>query len=381
MATEAARLARCPHCRHVLEIPGPYEGTRVLCGVCEGKFLIPATNVSEGTILDWIGGADKDETRAEAPPVEVPDALMGEQPRADDQEEADLATHEEGFRLVRLSSRGALFEFPARKLFDKHFRAAIPRSCMRCGTTAHLQPRMIIFGHEMMDSSTIELEYISTRPEISEHDLRTLSEDKILERLPKVQRISPPGDLPMPYWICDMCSPSSLLSARGEFRDDKEGGTCWLQIRRLWRAEEFLVNAGGKDTRAHKQLSEALEQNPERPWDMLAGVVQQRLQQWYRPQRGETFVTYVPDATRARTESGMSGIVISSRRLIYHSSMRHRESEKGEPLELEFGLRGTEGTLRIKGPNWEIKKIAIEKVGLGRLRKGLAQEGFATTWH
>jgi hypothetical protein len=233
----------------------------------------------------------------------------------------------------------------------------------------------------MMDSSSIELEYITARAELSDHDARTMPIDQILERLPKVQRVSPPGDLPMPYWICDMCSPTNMIFARGDFADDEHGGSCRLQIRRLWRAEEFLVNAGGEETGAHEQLVEALEKNPERPWDALAGVVQQRLQQWYRPHRGENFLTYVPDATRARTEDGMSGIVVSSRRLIYHSSMRHRESDKGEPLELEFGLRGREGTLRIKGPNWEIKKIAVDKIGLERLRKALAKEGFVTTWH
>ncbi|MBS3821000.1 MAG: hypothetical protein GVY16_07205 [Planctomycetes bacterium] len=381
MATEAARLARCPGCRNVLEIPGAYHGTRVLCGICEAKFEIPPSNITGSEVLDWIGEPDKDETRADTPAVEVPEELMGDGEAGSAESEEDLATHEEGFRLIRISSRGALFEFPAEKLFDKQFRGAIPRRCLRCGTKAHIQPRIIIFGHEMMDSSAIELEYITARAEHSDHDARSLPIDQMLERLPKVQRISPPGDLPMPYWICDMCSPTNMVFARGDFADDEQGGTCRLQIRRLWRAEEFLVNAGGENTGAHEQLLEALEKNPERPWDTLAGVVQQRLQQWYRPHRGETFVTYVPDATRARTEDGMSGIVVSSRRLICHSSMRHRESDKGEPLELEFGLRGREGTLRVKSPNWEIKKIAVDKVGLERLRRGLAKEGFTTTWH
>jgi hypothetical protein len=381
MAIEAARLARCPACRRVLEIPPEYHGTKVLCAPCETKFVIPSSHVTEVEVLDWIGGLDKDETAADAPKVDVPEELMGDRESDLGDGGEDFGTHEEGFRLVRISSRGALFEFPAEKLYDKTFRGAMPRRCLRCGTKIHVQPRMIIFGHEMMDSSAAEMDYTPARLELNEHDARTMPIEQVLERLPKIQRIAEPGDLPMPYWICDMCSPSNMLFARGDFSGDGKGGACRLQIRRLWRAEEFLINAGGEGAGAHKRLSEELEKSPERPWDMLAGVVQQRLQQWYRPHRGETFVTYVPDATRARTEDGMSGIVVSSRRLIYHSSMRHRESDKGEPLELEFGLRGKEGTLRIKGPNWEIKKIAVTKLGLERLRKALNQGEFNTVWH
>jgi hypothetical protein len=381
MTTEAARLVRCPTCQEVLDVPGAYHGTRVMCGRCETKFLIPPSNVTDVEILDWIGKPDKDETQADAPAVEVPEELIGnaeipEEPKA----KRDLTIDEAGFQLVRISSRGVLFEFPAQKLFDKHFRAAMPRCCMRCGTKSHVQPRIIIFSHEMMDSSTIELDYVTDRVEVSDHDARNMPIEQILEHLPKVQRLDSPGDLPMPYWMCDMCSPSNMIFARGEFGRDGEGGTCRLQIRRLWRAEEFLVNAGGESSGAHQYIQEELEKNPERPWDTLAGVVQQRLQQWYRPHRGEVFVTYVPDATRARTENGMSGIVVSSRRLIYHTSMRHRELNKGEPLELEFGLRGQEGTLRLKGPKWEVSKIAVTKLGLERLRKGLNKEGFAVTW-
>lgn len=380
MSTDAARLVRCPACRNVLEIPTGYHGTRVMCSGCDTKFLIPPGDLTEAEIADWLGEPDKDETHANEVAVDVPAELLGENEMAPEITQQDLTIDATGFRLVRLSSRGAIFEFPASKLYDKAFRGAMPRCCMRCGTKTHIQPHLIVFSHEMRDTCQLEIDFVSDRVEISEHDIRDMPMDNILERLPKIQRIDPPGDLPMPYWMCDMCSPSNMVFARGDFTHEEDGGTCRLQVRRLWRAEEFLVNAGGKESGAHAYLIDELEKNPEKPWDTLAGVVQQRLQQWYRPHRGEMFRTYVPDATRTRTENGMSGILISNRRLIYHTSMRHREATKGEPLELDFALRGQDGTVHIKHPKWEVKKAPVTKLGLQRLRRGLSDEGFDVIW-
>jgi hypothetical protein len=171
-----------------------------------------------------------------------------------------------------------------------------------------------------------------------------------------------------------MCSPANMIFAQGS--EDR----CRIQIARLWRAEEFLVNVRGEGTPAFEELQRRLEENPQTPWDTLPGVVQQRIRQWFKPIKKEKYIAYIPDRTRSRTEDGMVGVVVSTRRLIYNSSMRHYENEKGSPLELDFAMESGRLGLHIKGAGWEIKNMIVDKPDLENLRRSLTGEKFPAVW-
>ena len=176
-----------------------------------------------------------------------------------------------------------------------------------------------------------------------------------------------------------MCSPAGLVYARGEVHKEKPSlGT--FRINRYWRAEEFLRQIGAEGSPAHKAVLDVISQHEETPWDQLAGVVQHRIQQWYRPQKGDRFVTYVPLLTRARAERGMDGLLLSNRRLIYNCDRRHKECNKGERLELDFTMQDEKLTLHIVGPNWELQNLPVDRAGLNTLRRALAQEQFPVSW-
>lgn len=381
----ADRRVRCPQCAVILRVPGGFTGTKVLCTACSSRFYIPA--LSDAVILDWIGVPNKDDSWSDQPVdtslTESPTAAVpGPQDVVEQASTSNLPLTAAGLLLVRIDRRGALFEFPAELLQDKHFRGAMPRRCIRCGTKSHIQPHVVIFGHAMADCSSLENEFLERRPDISDNDARNLPTEQLLDRLPGVMKVPAPVAVPMPFWVCDMCSPSNMVFAQSEVHHDHgERVLCHLQVRRLWRAEEFAVAAGAAGSAGFDSLHRAVEESQEKPWDTLAGVVQQRLQQWYHPHKGERFVAYIPDRTRARTEDGMVGLVVSNRRLIYHHQMRHRESEKGEPLELQFAMDAGKGNLHIKSPNWEIRNISVDKPGLEWLRRSLTAERFHAAWH
>jgi len=383
----AARRVRCPECSVILDLPEEFQETKVRCSVCQAEFRIPG--VSDADILDWIGSEAHDDTvhgdsaLSDAEKTEtVPEgtAAVVASPSAADFPKG-FSAGAEGVFLIRVDSRGALFEFPAAMLNDKAFRSALPRRCLRCGATAYLSPRLVIFGPSMKDCTTAEAEFLDQSMQLNEKELRNLSPEEVLNRLPTLSRLPHPLELPMPYWICDLCSPSKMIYAQNELHSDTDERYCRLQLQRLWRAEEFLLATSGKDTEAHRELIDALEAHPETPWDTLAGVVQQRLRQWYAPNRGERFIAYTPDRSHTRTEDGMAGVVVSTRRLIYHTSLRHRESEKGESLELNFAMDANRRTLRIQSPNWEVKNMIVDKAGLACLRRALIQQKFNAVWH
>ena len=337
--------------------------------------------------MDVIGrGRRGDSVVANALDAEEPQPVSLEEEVAVVASEVVLDTTEgfstgiDGFYLIRIDQRGAMFEFPASLLVGETIRGAMPRRCLRCGETHHIHSHMVIFAHHMTESSSIEAQYAPGQKSLSEKDILKKSTADILQLLPEIRKIPSPGNLPMPYWICDMCSPSNMVYAQNMIGSNGEG-TCRLQIQRIWRAEEFFIAAGGQDSNAHKEIIEAFEGNAEKPWDTLPGAIQQRLQQWYKPHKGERFVAYIPDRMRVRTQDGMGGVVLTNRRLIYNCAQRYHEVERGEQLDMDFARSEEKMTLHIKTPSWEVTKMIVDKHGLERLRRSMWQEKFPAVWH
>lgn len=368
----------------VLGIPEQYEGTRCLCTNCHTKFSIPA--FSEADIMDVIGRGKRGDSA-------IANALDAEEPQAISQEEVSVTAAEismdttegfsagaEGFCLIRIDHNGALFEFRASLLLDETFRGCLPRRCVRCGQTRHIHPHLTIFAHHMTESSSLESQYISGWKGLAEKDIHGKSITDILRQLPEIRKIPAPGNLPMPYWVCDMCNPSNMIYAQNKITGDGQG-VCRLQIQRIWRAEEFLVAAGGKNSDAHREILRVLAGNAEQPWDTLSGAVQQRLQQWYRPHKGERFIAYIPDRMRVRTQDGMGGLVLSNRRLIHNCPPKYHEAERGERLDMDFARSEGKMTLHIRTPSWEVRKMVVDKRGLERLRRAMWKEKFPAVWH
>lgn len=380
----AARRVRCPECTVILDIPADYPGRRIRCSVCKADFLLPG--VSDDDILDWIATEEEPEDTAHGAAAMAPAPGDTHSPPVDseDEEQEDAfsgySAGAEGLVLLRVDSHGALFEFPAGLLEPLAFRAALPRKCLRCGTRRFLTPHMVIFGPMLKDCTTLEAEFLTRSIRLEEQEIRDLSTEEVLRRLPGPENLPAPANLPMIYWVCDLCSPAKLIYAQNRLNPDTHEGRCCLQIHRLSRAEEFLRAVGGEGSEAHRELLAVMEKHPETPWDNLPGMVQQRIQHWFAPHRGERFVAYCPDRSRTRKEDGMAGVLVSTRRLIYHTALRHHESEKGESLELSFAMDNGRQTLRIQAPLWEVKNMVVDKEGLRALRQALTEQRFPAQW-
>jgi hypothetical protein len=379
----AARRVRCPECTVILDIPEGFRGTKVRCSVCKTDFRIPG--VSDADILNWIVAEEKEDTAHGAASLRKRE----EQPVAASEENGEVKAAEvfqgypagaEGVFLVRIDAHGALFKFPAGMLESPNFRAALPRKCLRCGATKHIVPRLVIFGPMLKDCTTLEAKFLDRSTKLREQEIHSLSTRDVLERLPGPE-LPFPANLPMVYWICDMCNPSKMIYAQNRIDAQTQKGRCWLQICRLWRAEEFLRAVNGENTEAHRELIAAMEKHPETPWDALPGAMQQRLRHWFAPHRGEKFIAFCPDRSHTRIEDGIAGVLVSTRRLMYHTPLQNYESEKGEPLELNFTVDAGRQLLRIQAPNWEIKDMIVDKTGLRSLRMALAEQKFTAQWH
>jgi hypothetical protein len=288
--------------------------------------------------------------------------------------------HDAGLRLVKFSSREALLEFPAGRLEDPHFRCAMPRMCLRCGQRNHLRAHVIIFTPELRDSFSLEEEHAAGGLVLSDKEVRGLTSEQILARLPKVPNVPPPGDLPMPYWVCDMCTAVGLVSGQINVNPETHKGICQLRIHSLRAAEQFMAAAGAGETPDHDALQHKLDAQDENPWDDLPETIQHRIKQWYQPRQEERFVAYVPDRDRSRTEDGMAGILLTTDRMIYHQSYRHDEMSIHQPAELVLSMAGPKGDLRVRTPEWEVKRMRLDRDGIKILRRGLFKASANAHW-
>ena len=368
----------CPVCGTVLAVPPGYSNCFVRCGQCHHRFRLPRRiAATEDAIANWLmEGQYRDE-----------EDLAASEKRADTPDEgipggtAILPSVGHSLRLVKVDRQGVLFQFPASRLLEPAFRCAMPRRCLRCGARAHLHVHVIIYTPRLADSISLEAEHSAGELKLSEAEASKLSPEELLQHLPRVPNVPHPGDLPMPYWLCDMCTGAGMISGQININSATGEGFCRLLFRNLRRAEEFLINAGERNSSSHAELRQNIIATAENPWDTLPLVVQHRLQQWFHPNANERFVAYIPDRDRARTEDGMAGIAVSNRRLIYHTQMRHREAGITEAIELQMVTEAGKGILQIKTPKWQAKRITLDRVGIDRLRRALAATKFQAVWH
>ncbi len=376
------RLVQCPSCGRILAAPPGCANCVVRCGVCHTRFRLPRrvamTDEAIASMLQEEHLRDLYEDLHAPPTGEA--KLTGAEEVISGQT-AVLPALAEGLRLVRMDRKGATFLFPASRLLEPAFRAAMPRRCLGCSSRMHLRAHVVIFAPELIDSRSLEAEHSAGALVLSEEEIRDLGNDELLNRLPKVPNVPHPGDLPMPYFLCDMCTGTGEIGGQINIHSVTGQGTCRLQIRNLRRAEEFLIQAGGEGTPCHESLRRRIEKTAEHPWDLIPDVVRHRIEQWFRPLPAERFLAYVADRDHARTEDGMFGIVVSNGRMIYHANRRHHEAGLIDPVEVQVAQGSGKESLRLKAPLWEVKHMAVDGEGKSLLRRALTLARFQVTWH
>lgn len=376
---------QCPHCSVELHVPFGLSAAKVRCSLCRQGFVIGAHGASEDQVASWLtnegagGGRAKPRPAvAAAPSAVVP---LSNVPKAR-QRPLPMPHNNRDIRVVTLETHGVLLEFPARMLESPDFRCSMPRRCVQCGMRTHLRAHVIIFADQLADSIIKEREHASGPLQLNNSEIQTLTGRQVLDRLQPVPNVPPPADLPMPYWICDMCSGSGMISGQIQVNPQTHSGFCRLRIGSVFRAMEFMRNCGAEGTADFQRLRELVDKTGEKPWDMLPEEVQHRLQQWFQPEPSEQFLAYVPDRDHMRTEDGMAGLLVSTKRLIFHTPMRHRESPVSEPVELEHSLALLERkeAVNVRTPAWSLKHLAVDRDGLTHLRRALTVGGYKAVW-
>jgi len=151
-----------------------------------------------------------------------------------------------------------------------------------------------------------------------------------------------------------------------------EREVCRLTITSLAVAVDFFRDNGGRNDPDYHRLIEERDQRPD-SWRSLDARVRQRVSQWFGPREDERFVGFYGDADLPGHDLGGSGLVLTSRRLVFHKYAACRDYPLDHPGRVEIIPRGVQAAVHIydKGDRPSILKLepAVAEDLAGQLRR------------
>lgn len=252
-----------------------------------------------------------------------------------------------------VSQQGVVFAFDGMWLEHQGFRLSMPMECLFSGnsTRNELIARPLIFEDQCkaLGKSRNEIEVRHEHHLIAGQTARDAmrSMDK-LEWLPK------PFNLPMPYYVDKKHTAHSVHAwtespALGEI-------TCFVQVVSGDYALHWLLRVNGATGPEYDLLERAVATMWSGPWADLTELTRSRLEVWCKFEPMEHFLLFLPDSDFSKADTGLGGLVLTDRRLIY-CKFKHRGSfpldtvselhVKTERDTAELVLRHEDGRTRI----------------------------------
>lgn len=329
----------CPNCKMEIVFDDRHLGCKARCRTCGDVFMLTPMDL-EDSVAGWLLEDVEDLTppppSAKAPPVHRAAAPAPAVTRAASAGGSQAGTLP--IKLTHVDTMGGFFIFPPSLLYDVGFRSSMPRHCLGCGSTSGLNVHLIVWSSKLPHRDRLRLKPGSAQVRILAETLVRLNGPELLDRLPRVPNMPEPFSLPMPYFVCNRCSPSGQVITH--VRPVRGGGeVCELGIGCLKRASEFLAANVGRDSPEYRKLVDEDRQRRDDPWQSLPLAVRNRIAQWYTPDRGERFLAFIRDHDFAPTETGVGGLVLTNRRMIVHKYAAHREIDVHETLQLQAQRR------------------------------------------
>ncbi|NLF29580.1 MAG: hypothetical protein GX591_01690 [Planctomycetes bacterium] len=334
--------------------------------MCGHDFVIKAPSLDD-TVLDWLNDEIPDDAPAQAAPVRASATVaQGRSAAAPAPVSAgapmpvEAATVvEAGLRLSHTDALGAFVLFPPSMLNDSAFRSSMPRCCLGCGSKSHLRVHVVRWQsiYNSADRSQRREDDKPVPATVGAENLIDLPDDKLLAALPVQPNVPNPYNLPFPYYICGRCSPVGAIMTH--VRQDAQGNeVCEIGISSLKRAAQFLARNLGRDHEDFKRLYEEIQRGQGDSWSALPLAVRNRIDKWFRAAEGERFVCYLRDSDFAKAESGLGGLVITDRRVVFHKFACHREFPIAEPMEIQVDQH--DSIYRITFTSKEVKPAVLK---------------------
>lgn len=368
-------VVRCPACSQKYRVAPSAIGTHAHCRKCRTRFRIAIqSQIDDDTVFAWITDDDPSSSSvmgstgifAGETGNDVVTARNGS--RHDTPTVRIAGAGLSGVKLIQTDAEGVHFEFPISMLHSEQLRSSFPRKCVGCGTRQRLDVHLIYWPQRMSPHDAANWR---AREEASAGRLEAFhypNDSRLLAELPSPRGMSPPFNLPFPFFACPACRASRQV--RGEIVAKGNHEVCQLTIGSLAVAVSFFRENGGRNAPEYQRLIELRDHRPD-AWQGLDAQVRQRLALWFEAQADERFVGFFGDTDTSPQESGESGVVLTDKRLIYRKNAVCHASPLGGQGRIELTPRGSATAVHIYEQGKRPALLMLDPASAGELAGSL----------
>lgn len=343
----------CPTCAQKYRVSAEREGHRAQCKKCGQKFLIQKDQpIDDDTILGWV----MDDNTADHSVLGSTSIFNGAGSSVEPFKRPTLSRwrpidppEKPRITFDHVDDKGAHFYFSARELRYPDIRSSFPLRCVHCLTAQDLTVHLVIWGDKLPHKDPFHIEELRTKAQGRLDQMLRAHKDRWFDQLEPMLVLPPPFCNPFPYFVCHKCESVGEVDTEVFNREGQD--ICRMIIPNIEIALMFYANNGGKGTPGYKLISDSSMRQQDEKWRRLATPVRNRIAHWYKPRNGEHFLAYFRDTDFSRAETGVSGLVVTDRRLIYkkYSTLRQFDINEGGELDIKADRRDAEIHIIQKG--------------------------------
>ncbi len=305
----------CPNCMQKYRVAPGKLGMRAVCKRCGQRFKLDAeVQVDDDTVCGWISQADAAGTSVMGG-TSIFEAPRGQAAPTSAKWRRAAPPSEPRIRFVRVDKEGACFEFPVALLLEDDLRASFPHRCSLCLNPRDLSLHMLIWGDKLPRKEALLLQEAENRVVRSVDKLMAADPDSWFKNLEPVVVLPKPFSNPFPYSVCSNCSP--IGAVKTHLRTESGLDYCQVCIANLTVALDFYRNNGGRGEPGYQRLLIARRQQKDNQWENLPFVVRTRVSTWFTKQSDERFLGFYSDEDFGRADTGLAGLVLTDRRIVY----------------------------------------------------------------
>lgn len=412
-----ATLIHCPSCGSRLSVPADAGGKSARCPSCKAQFVVPdLQTILDETVACWMdldrlhndeeledtaedlaGAPDAGEQPASpppAPPVVRADRSAGatapepgwcainphieisgvtssaggsfvidrlpEKPASDEHATVrpPVDPHRIALQIVDIGAFGVRFRFPAQCLNNANFRASMPMRGMLSGERDPL--RLIARPLAWIDKATGHL--INTGELEARYEIRlraSQSPREIVAAMATMDELPPPFNQPMPYFVSH--GESSDAKVHCETFANPTGMQCEVVIPSLRYALDWLGRVNGVCGDDYAALELQTLKYEAQAWRAIPSGVRHRLAVWFDFQGDEEFLGYFNDSDFSKSDAGLAGLILTSRRVVWCKYHQHGFASLEEPGELVAAEDGRFADLYLRARGTRRKLVRLRE--------------------
>jgi len=293
------------------------------------------TNSANGAATGWAGGAI---------------------PRGDSRHilPADPEMNRVKLYVLGVGAYGVRFGFSCHLLDNAAFRASMPMRGVVSGESdaSKLIARPLAWVDKATGHFTNPGE-LEARYEVRVKLNQTPGE--VVESMRPMDELPTPFNLPMPYYVGREDTGQGSLHC--ETVATPHGIQCEVSIPSIRYAMDWLGRVNGVCGPEYRQLETEAMKFEAGAWRTIPQQVRHRLAIWFEFQGDEQFLAYFGDSDFAKSDLGLAGLIVTTRRIVWCKYHHHGSASMEETGLLTAVERGRFADLNYRGPDGSRRKM------------------------